>query len=149
MAKKNRPKRFYDYSLLFCIIFLSVFGLVMIYSASSYTAQLKYNNAGYFMMRQLKIGAGGLVLALIISKLDYHWYAKFSMFAYLLSYVLMIAVTLVGKEVNGKADGVRKDRADHLSGSADYPHGGKCKYLEEYGPGHGLCAPDCRYCSGK
>mgnify|MGYP006891115895 CR=1 FL=1 len=45
MAKKNRPKRFYDYSLLFCIIFLSVFGLVMIYSASSYTAQLKYNNA--------------------------------------------------------------------------------------------------------
>ena len=37
MAKKNRPKRFYDYSLLFCIIFLSVFGLVMIYSASSYT----------------------------------------------------------------------------------------------------------------
>ena len=58
MAKKNRPKRFYDYSLLFCIIFLSVFGLVMIYSASSYTAQLKYNNAGYFMMRQLKIGAG-------------------------------------------------------------------------------------------
>ena len=35
MAKKNRPKRFYDYSLLFCIIFLTVFGLVMIYSASS------------------------------------------------------------------------------------------------------------------
>lgn len=69
MAKKNRPKRFYDYSLLFCIIFLSVFGLVMIYSASSYTAQLKYNNAGYFMMRQLKIAAGGLVLALFISKL--------------------------------------------------------------------------------
>ena len=102
MAKKNRPKRFYDYSLLFCIIFLSVFGLVMIYSASSYTAQLKYNNAGYFMMRQLKIAAGGLALALFISKLDYHWYAKFSIFAYMLSYVLMIAVTLVGKEVNGK-----------------------------------------------
>ncbi len=102
MAKKNRPKRFYDYSLLFCIIFLSVFGLVMIYSASSYTAQLKYNDAGYFMMRQLKIAAGGLVVALIISKFDYHAYAIFSLFGYLLSYVLMIAVTLVGKEVNGK-----------------------------------------------
>ena len=102
MAKKNQPKRFYDYSLLFCIIFLMVFGLVMIYSASSYTAQLKYNNAAYFMERQLKIAAGGLVLAIIISKMDYHWYAKFATFAYLLSYVLMIAVTLVGKEVNGK-----------------------------------------------
>lgn len=102
MAKKNKPRRFYDYSLLFCVIFLTAFGLVMIYSASSYTAQLKYQNASYFMMRQLKIAAGGLVLALIISKMDYHWYARFAMFAYLISYVLMIAVSLVGKKVNGK-----------------------------------------------
>ena len=38
--KKKKAKRFYDYSLLFCIIFLTAFGLVMIYSASSYSAQL-------------------------------------------------------------------------------------------------------------
>ncbi len=102
MAKKNRPKRFYDYSLLFCIIFLTVFGLVMIYSASSYTAQLKYNDAGYFMMRQMKIALGGLIIGLIVSKCDYHKYAKLAMVGYALSYVLMGAVTLVGKEVNGK-----------------------------------------------
>ena len=44
-GKKRKPRHFYDYSLLFIIIFLTVFGLVMIYSASSYTAQLssKYN----------------------------------------------------------------------------------------------------------
>ncbi len=102
MAKKNRPKRFYDYSLLFCIIFLTVFGLVMIYSASSYTAQLKYNDAGYFMMRQMKIALGGLIIGLIVSKWDYHKYAKLAMVGYVLSYVLMGAVTLVGKEVNGK-----------------------------------------------
>ena len=102
MAKKNKPKRFYDYSLLFCVIFLTAFGLVMIYSASSYTAQLKYNNAAYFMMRQLKIAAGGLLLAIFISKLDYHWYAKFAVLAYVMSYVLMIAVSLFGKAVNGK-----------------------------------------------
>ncbi len=102
MAKKNKPRRFYDYSLLFCIIFLTAFGLVMIYSASSYMAQLKFDNASYFMMRQLKIAAGGLVLAIIISKMDYHWYARFAIFAYVLSYVLMIAVSLVGIEANGK-----------------------------------------------
>ena len=56
MAKKKKPKRFYDYSLLFCIIFLTAFGLVMIYSASSYKAQIDYGNASYFMMRQLMIG---------------------------------------------------------------------------------------------
>ena len=69
MAKKNKPKRFYDYSLLFCVIFLTAFGLVMIYSASSYTAQLKYHNAAYFMTRQLLIASAGLVVALVISRL--------------------------------------------------------------------------------
>jgi len=102
MAKKNKPKRFYDYSLLFCVIFLTAFGLVMIYSASSYMAQIKHSNPAYFMMRQLKIAGAGLVIAVIISKLDYHWYARFAMFAYILSYVLMIVVSLIGKEFNGR-----------------------------------------------
>ena len=51
--KKKRSQRFYDYSLLFTIAFLIMFGLLMIYSASSYKAQLDYNgNAAYFMIRQ-------------------------------------------------------------------------------------------------
>ena len=33
--KRKKPHRFYDYSLLLTIIFLTVFGLIMIYSASS------------------------------------------------------------------------------------------------------------------
>ena len=102
MAKKNKPKRFYDYSLLFCVIFLTAFGLVMIYSASSYMAQINYSNPAYFMMRQLKIAGAGLVMAVIISKLDYHWYARFAVLAYILSYVLMIVVSLIGKKVNGR-----------------------------------------------
>ncbi|MCC8128034.1 MAG: putative lipid II flippase FtsW [Clostridiales bacterium] len=101
MAKKN-GKHFYDYSLLFCVIFLTAFGLVMIYSASSYTAQLMYNDASYFMMRQLKIAGAGLLGALVISKIDYHIYERVAVFGYLLSYVLMIAVSLVGRRVNGK-----------------------------------------------
>jgi len=70
VKKKNKPRRFYDYSLLFTVIFLSVFGLVMIYSASSYAAQLKFNNAAYFMMRQAKIALAGFIIMIVISKLD-------------------------------------------------------------------------------
>lgn len=102
MAKKNKTKRFYDYSLLFAIIFLTAFGLVMIYSASSYTAQLKFDNASYFMMRQLVIASVGLFLGLCLSKMDYHWYAKFAVPAYVVSLILMIVVALVGSEINGK-----------------------------------------------
>lgn len=102
VKKKNKPRRFYDYSLLFTVIFLTVFGLVMIYSSSSYAAQLKFGNAAFFMMKQAKIALGGFVLMVIISRLDYHWYGKFAVFAYVLSYVLMIAVSLFGIEANGK-----------------------------------------------
>ena len=100
--KTNKPRRFYDYSLLFTVIFLSVFGLVMIYSSSSYAAQLKYENAAYFMLRQAKIALGGFIIMIIISKMDYHWYARFAVLAYALSYILMIAVSVVGIERNGK-----------------------------------------------
>lgn len=102
VKKKNKPRRFYDYSLLFTVIFLTVFGLVMIYSSSSYAAQLKFGNAAFFMMKQAKIALGGFVIMIIISRLDYHWYGKFAVFAYVLSYVLMIAVSLFGIEANGK-----------------------------------------------
>lgn len=102
MAGKKKVHRFYDYSLLFTIIFLTTFGLVMIYSASSYTAQLHYNDAGYFMKRQLVIALAGFAAAVVISKIDYHWYAKFAVAAYILSYVLMIAVTIVGVAAKGR-----------------------------------------------
>ncbi|MGN0372521.1 MAG: FtsW/RodA/SpoVE family cell cycle protein [Enterocloster sp.] len=102
---KKKVRHFYDYSLLFCIIFLTAFGLVMIYSASSYMAQLnpKLNgNGAYYMQRQAMIAAVGFFGMLVVSKIDYHFYARFAAAAYLLSYVLMIAVSLVGIERNGK-----------------------------------------------
>lgn len=102
--KKKKPRRFYDYSLLFTIIFLTVFGLVMIYSSSSYMAQIKYNDASYFMKRQAMIALAGFFMMLVISKINYHFFARFAVFAYLLCYVLMILVMFspLGIEVNGK-----------------------------------------------
>ncbi|MFR5601923.1 MAG: FtsW/RodA/SpoVE family cell cycle protein [Lachnospiraceae bacterium] len=101
--RKEKPRRFYDYSLLFTIVFLTIFGLIMIYSASSYKAQLTYDgDAAYFMRRQGYIAAGSFVLMLIISKIDYHVFARFAKLGYVVSIILMIAVALVGREVNGK-----------------------------------------------
>ena len=74
----------------------------MIYSSSSYSAQLVYGDAAYFMKRQAMIALAGFVGMILISKMDYHWYARFAVLAYIMSYVLMIAVSLFGRKVNGK-----------------------------------------------
>lgn len=101
--KKKRSQRFYDYSLLFTIVFLTIFGLVMIYSASSYTAQLHYDgNAAYYMTKQGAIALGGFAIMIMVSKMDYHWYARFSNLAIVVSWGLMIAVSLFGRKINGK-----------------------------------------------
>lgn len=102
--RKMRARRFYDYCLLFLIIFLTLFGLVMIYSSSSYSAQLRYGDPGYFMKRQGYLALGGIVIMLVVSKINYHFFARFAILAYVLSYVLMLLVmfTPLGIAANGK-----------------------------------------------
>ena len=100
--KKKKPHRFYDYSLLLSVVFLTVFGLIMIYSASSYRAQLMLGDAAYFVKRQGMIAAAGAAAMLIISKIDYHWFAKFTWLAYGVSLACMVAAMLFGVESHGK-----------------------------------------------
>ena len=100
--KKKKPHRFYDYSLLLSVVFLTIFGLIMIYSASSYRAQLMLGDAAYFVKRQGMIAAGSAVVMLFISKMDYHWFAKFTWLGYFTSLACMIATMLFGMESHGK-----------------------------------------------
>ena len=102
--RKKRPRRFYDYSLLFTIIFLTVFGLIMIYSSSYYNAQVNGQPPSYYMVRQAQIAFAGFVMMLVISKMNYHFFARFTIPAIVVSYVCMLLVnfTSLGIEVNGK-----------------------------------------------
>lgn len=103
-AKKKKTKRFYDYSLLAVIIFLCVFGLIMVYSSSSYSAELKTGNSMYYFNRQGVILAVSFVVMLAVSKMDYHKYAKLAWLAYAAAVVLMLLTnfTPLGREYNGQ-----------------------------------------------
>lgn len=103
MANK-KTKHYYDYSLVFAVVFLTAFGLLMIYSSSSYMAEIspKTNDAAYYLKRQGMIALGGMVLMVLISFIDYHKLIRFALPLYGLSYILMIAVSLFGRAVNGK-----------------------------------------------
>ena len=59
------------YLLLGSALFLTIFGLVMVYSASSISALVKQGSSYYFVFRQLVFVVAGVVLAFIASRFDY------------------------------------------------------------------------------
>lgn len=102
-AVKKQAVHYFDYSLLAIIIFLMCFGLVMLYSISSYEARTEYGDGMYFLKRQGLIGLGSIVVMMWVSRLDYHMFSKYAAMSYWGSMLLLALVkfTPLGIEVNG------------------------------------------------
>ena len=93
---------FFDYNLIAVIVLLTGFGLVMLYSTSSYVAQMKFGNDMYYFTKQAVISFCALMLALVLSFVDYHilWRLSGSFYAFTLVLIFMV-VTPLGREYNG------------------------------------------------
>lgn len=94
--KKKRQIKYFDYSLLFIIIFLICFGLVMLYSTSAYDAQDTFGDPAHYLKRQGMAFGMGLVGMFVISRIDYRRWRNMGNFAYLLSAVLCLLVLIPG-----------------------------------------------------
>ena len=68
MGKK--PIRYFDYSLMILLLFLLAFGLIMLYSTSSYYGATRYDDSAYYVKRQMVAALLGLAAMLVISILD-------------------------------------------------------------------------------
>ena len=103
VKKKEHSIAYFDYSLLAILICLICFGLVMLYSTSSYSAMMKQNGDSlFYFKRQVLFCIVGLIGMWIVSRIDYHWYFERSKFFYFISIFMMFLVkTPMGKEVNG------------------------------------------------
>ena len=100
--RTNKKEYFFDYSLLFIVLFLIIFGLVMIYSSSSYKANLDYGNPAYFFWKQFSASIFGLVVMMAVSFIDYHIWQRFAFLAYIGSAVLIaLVMTPLGFARNG------------------------------------------------
>lgn len=99
---KEKATGMFDYTLLFIVLFLLCFGLVMLFSVSSYEANLKFNDSAYYLKKQLFATVCGLVVMIVVSLINYHFWQNMALPAYLVSAVLILLVlTSLGYEANG------------------------------------------------
>ena len=87
--KRQKSIRYFDYSLLFLIIFLLCFGLIMLYSTSSYYGSTRFNDAAYYVKRQMYASALGIVAMLFISRIPYKFWMQLSTLAYFVALVFL------------------------------------------------------------
>lgn len=104
--KKRKGKKtiqYFDYSLLAVIMFLLCFGLVMLYSCSSYEGTTIFGDSMHFLKLQIRNIGLGLIAMLIVSRFPYRLYEVFCVHLYVFAMFLMFLVyaSPLGVEHNG------------------------------------------------
>ncbi len=104
-AEGIRRDKYFDYILLFLIIFLLGFGLVMLYSVSSYEAQSEFGDAAYYLTHQIRNIIIGFVFMVAATLIPYKFWSRLSVsrLAYGIALLLCVAVLFVGQTSNGSA----------------------------------------------
>lgn len=90
--KKNRLQLL----LLISVLAISIFGIIMIYSASYIWAEYKYNDSFKFVKNQGLFFIIGIFLMFIISKIDYKLYYKYANKILITCFILLILVLIPG-----------------------------------------------------
>ncbi len=101
MEKKRAGTKRVDMPLLLSVLALVLFGMVMLYSTSSYNGLVKFGDSFYYLKKQFFATSLGLAAMYIVANIDYHVWSRFAILGYLLSAVLSTLVLFVGQEING------------------------------------------------
>ena len=92
-----------DSILLATTIILVLIGLVMVFSSSGVYAMEKYNDAYYFLKRQVMWVALGAMVMLSARKMNYRELEKYTYYIMGVAFLMLVAVMIpgLGKEVGG------------------------------------------------
>lgn len=110
LGKSIAKGEYFDFDMLLVIIFLMCFGLVMLYSASAYEAQVdvQLQDDMYYFSKQALIGVAGVAVMFLVSRIDYHVYGAYAFEIYIASMILMVLVrTPLGVTLNGARRWIR------------------------------------------
>lgn len=83
-------------SVFVLVLFLVAFGCLMVYSASFYSASIRFDNEYFFLFKQLLGVALGIFAMIFFTFFDYHLLKKFRYIILAVSVVLLILVFVPG-----------------------------------------------------
>ena len=89
-------KRKLDIPLIITVFLICIYGIVMIYSASSVWAEYKFNDKFHYVLMQSIFFIIGIILMIIVSKVPYKYYLKKSNMILLICFILLILVLMPG-----------------------------------------------------
>ncbi|BCL82699.1 cell division protein FtsW [Ktedonobacteria bacterium brp13] len=90
-----------DPVLLIVVLVLVCIGLVMVYSASAFSAARDYGDAAYYFQKQLVGAVLGVTVMLITMRIDYRIWRRFSLFGLIIALPLLAVVLVVGSNEYG------------------------------------------------
>ena len=100
--RRNKKEFFYDYTLLVIVMFLVCFGLVMLYSVSSYEANIDFQDSAYYLKKQIFATVIGFGVMIFVNAVDYHYWEKFAVLGYIVANIaILLVLSPIGKTVNG------------------------------------------------
>ena len=103
--RKYRKPLGYDFTVLFIVLILVLFGVVMIFSSSYYytmTTERFHNDMFYFLKRQSLWAVLGIVAMVGMMHIPYTLWRRFAKLAYWLSNLFLLALPFVGTEAGGQ-----------------------------------------------
>ncbi|WP_026488140.1 FtsW/RodA/SpoVE family cell cycle protein [Butyrivibrio sp. XBB1001] len=98
---KPREESYVDYSLIFIVLFLIAFGLIMLYSTSSYAAAISTGDSAYYFKHQMGPTIIGLIGMIGFSYFPHRFLQKLSVPIYIFAAALLFLIIPYGKEING------------------------------------------------
>ncbi len=107
MQKSRKKRSFFntdgkmDITFLSLVLILLTIGLVMLFSASFAFSYENYGNSYRFIARQAIFAVAGVVIMLIISTVNYHFYRKFAWIFYIVIMLVLGALLIMPPMLEG------------------------------------------------
>ncbi len=90
-----------DITFLSFVLIIQTIGLVMLFSASYAYSLEYYGNSYRFITRQSIFALAGILLMLVVSRIDYHFWRKFAWIVFAVSTALLVILLILPPMVSG------------------------------------------------